>query len=535
MKIRYVVTGIVLGVFTSVPVMALAYFGEQNIGLPFPPFDLFDYLARTLPGSVITFGIDLMINLIRGLNLGSTAETAKAAEQAMALLQFAGLGGLLGGVVGLFARQRLVRQLPMIGLGLGLLLFILFVPVQVSLGFPSAGIVASILWLGLLFGTWGLVLGLLVQGTVQARAEARETTLSRREALYLGASALVAVVAGALGLGSALSRRQPEQAAVPTGDMLLPGETSGPAASPSGEVLAGRIEPAPGTRHEVTANDEFYRIDINTRAPQVDAEQWQLELGGLVNNPMTLTLQEIRSRPSVSQYITLSCISNPIAGDLISTSLWTGLRLKDLLDEAGLSPQAQELFIESTDGFFESVSMEDMMDPRTLLVYEMNGQPLPEEHGYPLRIYIPNRFGMKQPKWIVRMEAIAREGDGYWVERGWSEKAIVRTTSVIDEVTVQKGETETALAGGIAYAGARGISKVEIQIDDGSWTAAELRDPPLSPLTWVQWRHRVTAQPGNHVARVRAYDGEGELQVLEDSPSHPDGATGIHSLPFRTA
>jgi DMSO/TMAO reductase YedYZ molybdopterin-dependent catalytic subunit len=344
----------------------------------------------------------------------------------------------------------------------------------------------------------------------------------------------VALVAGALGLTSALSRRQPEQAAAPTGTMPQPGETSGPAASPSKEVLAGRIEPAPGTRPEVTANDDFYRIDIDTRAPQVDAGRWQLELGGLVNNSMTLTLQEIRSRPSVSQYITLSCISNPIAGDLISTSLFTGLRLKDLLDEAGLSPQAQELFIESTDGFFESVSMEDMMDPRTLLVYEMNGQPLPAEHGYPLRIYIPNRFGMKQPKWIIRMKAIAGEGSGYWVERGWSKEAIVRTTSVIDKVTVQQDGSETALAGGIAYAGARGISKVEIQIDDGPWTAAELRDPPLSPLAWVQWRHRATVQPGDHVARVRAYDGGGKLQVLQSSPSHPDGATGIDSLPFRT-
>jgi hypothetical protein len=141
----------------------------------------------------------------------------------MALLQFAGLGGLLGGVVGLFASQRLVRQLPVIGLGLGLPVFILFLLVQASLGFPSAEIAASILWLGLLFGIWGLVLGLFLQDTVQARAEAPQTTLSRREALYLGASALAAVVAGALGLRSALSRRQPEQAAVPRQDMLRPG------------------------------------------------------------------------------------------------------------------------------------------------------------------------------------------------------------------------------------------------------------------------------------------------------------------------
>jgi DMSO/TMAO reductase YedYZ molybdopterin-dependent catalytic subunit len=298
-------------------------------------------------------------------------------------------------------------------------------------------------------------------------------------------------------------------------------------------VLAERIEPVPGTRPEVTPARDFYRIDINVRTPSVDGGSWQLEIDGLVDQPATLTLEDIRARPAVSQYITLSCISNRIGGDLISTALWTGVRLKDLLDEVGLQPEAEALYIEAEDGFYETVIMDDIMDERTLLVYQMDGQPLPKEHGFPLRIYIPNRYGMKQPKWIVRMEAVAREPLGYWVERGWSETAVMHTTSAIDVVTVESSSNGQSLMGGIAHAGERGISKAEIQVDDGPWREAELRIPPLSPLTWVQWRFEATFPPGQHVARVRAYDGDGELQILEASSSHPDGATGIHSFEFR--
>jgi hypothetical protein len=247
---------------------------------------------------------------------------------------------------------------------------------------------------------------------------------------------------------------------------------------------------------------------------------------------MTLTLDDIRSRPADSEYITLSCISNYIGGDLISTTLFTGIRLKDLLEEAGMQAGAKELHIESVDGFYESVVMEDMMDERTLLVYEMNGEPLPIAHGFPLRIYIANHYGMKQPKWIERMEVIGNEGNGYWVDRGWSKTAFVQTTSVIDNVSVEHTNGDAIHMGGIAYSGDRGISKVEVQIDDSPWMEAELRIPPLSPLTWVQWRYDGPAQTGEHTARVRTYDGDGNEQILTPSDPHPNGATGVDSFTF---
>jgi len=304
---------------------------------------------------------------------------------------------------------------------------------------------------------------------------------------------------------------------------------SGPAASPPGAELEKRIKPVPGTRPELTKTEDFYRIDINLVSPKVDGETWRLKVEGLVDRPLTLSLQDIRSKPGQTQAITLSCISNPVGGDLISTAFLTGVPLKRILEEAGLKAGVREIAIESADGYYESVPLAEAMDDRTLLVYDMNGEPLTAPHGFPLRVYIPGHYGMKQPKWILRLEAIDREGAGYWVDRGWSATAIVRTTSVIDAVAAEARpvETDPVPIGGIAYSGARGISRVEVQVDGGPWEEAELRQPALSPLTWVQWRHYWKAPRGAHTVRVRAYDGEGNLQVTEEHGTFPDGATGI--------
>jgi hypothetical protein len=195
--------------------------------------------------------------------------------------------------------------------------------------------------------------------------------------------------------------------------------------------------------------------------------------------------------------------------------------------------EAKELRIDAADGFYESVDMNDMMDPRTLLVYGMNGQTLPVEHGFPLRIYIPDRYGMKQPKWITKLTAIDNEGPGYWVDRGWSEEARPQIVSVIDTVAVDQETAEGYIPmGGIAWAGDRGIEKVEVQINEEDWNEAVLRKPPLSSLTWVQWRFDWPGNPGRHIVRVRATDGTGTLQTSEEQGVRPNGATGLHSKRF---
>jgi DMSO/TMAO reductase YedYZ molybdopterin-dependent catalytic subunit len=509
--------------------MALSYLGERA-GLPFPPFDLFDWLARVLPGEVLTAGIDALVSLITRLELGPTSEVAKTAEQILALLLFSAIGGLFGGTLGWLGRAAALR-LTTYGLRGGALLFAAFWLVSSSLGVADAPILLIGLWLAVLLIGWGWSLGWMIQHADPALAGDPEAAITRRDFVRIVGGSIVSVSAGSLGLASILRREQaPAPAPIQSSDPLLPVD------SPAAEVLAARIAPAPGTRSEITSIEDFYRIDINTRKPNLDPESWRLELGGLVNSPLSLTIDEIIDMPSISYYHTLSCISNRIGGDLISTTLWTGVPIKNVLDLAGMRSNAQELFIESSDGFYESVPMADLMNERTILAYAMNGMTLPHDHGYPLRIIIPNRYGMKQPKWIVNMEVIDHEGRGYWVERGWSEEAFVRTTSVIDSVAEDAFDEQTGTLpiGGIAYAGANGISRVEVQVDDGPWMDTALRAPALGPMSWVQWRLDWPRQSGRHQFRVRAYDALGQLQLQEDYPVRPNGATGIHELSATT-
>ncbi|MFP4343986.1 MAG: molybdopterin-dependent oxidoreductase [Anaerolineales bacterium] len=546
--------GLALGALTSIPVIALSYLGSRLANLPFIPFNVLDFVTRIVPRLMVIFGIDQLLS--GGQDQQSPTPTPNVGAlsgnlQPLLAILFVVLFGALFGLI-LVTRGRRTekpRRLPLFGLAGGALIWIILVLINNYLSFPPAGALSSILWLGVLCLAWGAALGWLVQRTLFP-VEVEEVDLARRRWLYVGGTGLVALILGGLGLGYFFTGGRTtgqatggETAAdgedlgdpdteVPPLRELVDEEISEAAESPSVDALQGRIEPAPGTRPEITANADFYNIDIVTDPPRLDPASWRVDLKGLVRRPAMLTLSDIQAYPTYAQFITLSCISNTVGGTLISTSKWTGIRLKDLLEDVGLRSGAQELYIEGADGFYESVSMEDMLNPRTLLVYAMNEEPLPYKHGYPLRIYIPNRFGMKQPKWITSMEVIGEEGPGYWVDRGWSPEAIARTTSVIDNVAVDAISDDRLPIGGIAWAGARGVSKVEVQIDDRPWEEAQLRTPALSPLTWVQWRYDWPVESGAHVARVRAYDGSGELQPIEETGRRPDGATGVHTVPF---
>lgn len=530
--------GIALGLISSVPLMAIAYLGNAVSGLSFAPFDLFDWMARVLPGGLITFGIDTMVVTLRALGL-DVSETAKLAEQLMALGNFVVAGGFMGLLVVLLRRRTRLTS-GQAGILSGLPLFALLLLALMSLGI-SGSLLLTVVWLLLLSAGWGAVLAFLVDRVARAAQEAQEPDVARREALLKVAGGSLGLALGAWWLGrlttggtgqAAQSSGASQPLPTPAGTDAARGSEGstavGDAAPPP--TPAGRIEPAPGTRPEVTSNEEFYRIDINTRPPVIDGSSWQLQVAGLFENTQPLAMEDLMAFPVVTQPITLSCISNRIGGDLIGTSYWTGLRLRDLLNELRLQPEAGALFVEAEDGFYETVIAEDMMDERTLLVYGMNGETLPVEHGYPLRIYIPNRYGMKQPKWITRMEAIEAWRPGYWVERGWSQEARPKIISMIDTIAEDAISEGMVPVGGIAWAGDRGIQKVELRVDDGPWEEAQLRKPPLSNLTWVHWRYDWPAQSGRHRFEVRATDGTGQLQIAERSDPHPDGATGYHFL-----
>jgi DMSO/TMAO reductase YedYZ molybdopterin-dependent catalytic subunit len=293
------------------------------------------------------------------------------------------------------------------------------------------------------------------------------------------------------------------------------------------------VKPAAGTRREYTPLEDHYRIDITTIPPVIDGAKWRLEIGGLVERPLVLTLDQIRAYEPLHQFVTLACISNPVGGTLIGTTRWTGVSLQRLLPELRLKPEATHLKLSSADRFYEIVPLETIEnDARVMLAYEWDGVPLETKHGFPLRIYVPDLYGMKQPKWLTSIEATDRWEPGYWVRRGWDETARMKATSVIDTVSVDmmlaQADRDTLIpVGGIAHAGARGVSRVEVRTDGGPWREARLRTP-LSETTWVVWRYDWPFQKGEHTLAVRCFDGRGDPQIVEASPPHPSGASGLH-------
>lgn len=370
-------------------------------------------------------------------------------------------------------------------------------------------------------------------------SENRVEKLNRRQFLItVGAASAVITVAGA-GISTLINsgRQQPE--AVDVAQATL--EANAEAAPPLPNA-ADPVQPAPGTRPEYTPIAQHYRIDIAATPPTIDEAEWTLPITGLVGTELNLTLSDIRSNyEPVDQFITMSCISNRIAGDLIGTTRWTGARFRDVLADAQPAENATHVRITAADGFDETVSLDEIMNDETIILcYAWDGAPLPRRNGFPVRIHLPNRYGMKQPKWITGMELVEGDQDGYWVRRGWSKDAFVRATSVIDTVAVdmmiidEGSDTMTVPVGGIAWASVRRVSKVEVQVDDGEWQEAQLRAPlnnnPDDYRTWVIWRYDWQFAEGNHTFRVRMVDGDGEAQIESEAGVRPDGATGIHSM-----
>jgi len=402
----------------------------------------------------------------------------------------------------------------------------------------SVGPAARAIWVLGTFLIWGVLLGRAQQRLVApevtadvlgaTRAERSVDRIDRRRFLVrLGGTAALITVAGAV-VGELAEARRREAM------MMASAESMRWSATHPLPNANAPVKSAPGTRPEFTPLERHYRIDINTFPPRIDEHQWQLKIAGLVEKPLALTLGDLQKFEPTDQFITLSCISNPVGGDLIGTTRWTGVSLRQLLPDLRLKPGATHLKIRSADDFFEVVSLDAIKaDPRIMLTYAWDGMPLPREHGFPLRIYIPDVYGMKQPKWIESIEATDHWEPGYWVERGWSEVAQMHATSVIDTVAVDMtmiGADHSKLVpiGGIAHAGSRGISIVEVQVDGGPWQEAQLRTP-LSPLTWVVWRYDWPFQPGKHTFTVRCYEGNGTPQVATLSPPEPNGATGLDS------
>ncbi|RPJ31187.1 MAG: hypothetical protein EHM25_03945 [Nitrosopumilales archaeon] len=361
---------------------------------------------------------------------------------------------------------------------------------------------------------------------------------SRSAFLRLIAASAVALPIIYLGIDRLLSRQNEVQELASTTPNLLP---------KTGPPPKGFEDPnlAPLLASEVTPTYLFYRIDINPIVPQVDSKSWNLSIKGLVEKPLTINYDQIKSMPSVEEYVTLECISNKIGGDLISTALWKGVSLSYLLDKAAIKPNVRYVVFRCADGYDVGIPIERSQMEGTILAYDMNYAPLTPKHGFPVRAIVPGLYGMMNPKWLTEIELVDKVYKGYWQRLGWANNAEDNTGSSIlipgDAPARQRfrklDETEDTSYGGkapiagIAFAGDRGISKVEVSNDGGTtWKTAQIKDP-LSQYTWVLWTAGyVPPNKENYSIVVRATDKTGNTQTTEMSPPFPNGATGYHTI-----
>jgi DMSO/TMAO reductase YedYZ molybdopterin-dependent catalytic subunit len=342
---------------------------------------------------------------------------------------------------------------------------------------------------------------------------------------FLGAAALVTAGAAAAGGGAVLLGRSATSARVRE-SVRLPAAAS-PALVPEGV--------APGF---VTTNADFYRVDTALTVPRVDLASWRLTIGGLVDSPVELSFADLLDRPLVERVVTLNCVSNEVGGPYIGTARWLGVPLAPLLREVGLRFGADQLLARSVDGMTIGTPTAALLDGREpLLCVGMNGEPLPLEHGFPVRMLTPGLYGyVGACKWLSELEATTfADVDAYWVERGWSPQGTVKTASRIDRpAPFTRLDAGTVPIAGVAWAQGRGVRAVEVQIDDGPWQPATLLPVP-SVDTWVQWRFDWPASPGSHRLAVRATDGTGAVQPVERVTPFPDGATGRHTITVSVA
>lgn len=280
----------------------------------------------------------------------------------------------------------------------------------------------------------------------------------------------------------------------------------------------------------ITPTSSFYLVSKNFRDPIVVLDGWKLRVHGLVDRELVLGYADLVSLPGASEIVTLQCVSNPVGGRLMSTGRFDGPRLVDLLARASPRPAARHVALRAGDGYAESIPLDELR-PEMLVALRLNGAPLPNRHGFPARILIPGRYGMKGPKWLESIELVERAPDSYWEAKGWNASAIVKTTSRVDEPANGAAVTGPVIRlAGVAFAGLRGISRVEWSDDAGAtWQPADL-EPPISPFSWRLWH--ATWQPGRglYTLMVRATDGNGAIQDSSPANSFPDGSSGLHSI-----
>ncbi|MEP6693404.1 MAG: molybdopterin-dependent oxidoreductase [Chloroflexota bacterium] len=496
-------TGLLVGVLAMFLALDVAFL-VSLVGLPFTPFALGQAIIDVLPGWISIPLIELLHFWAKALLI-------------IGVLALFLLAGAVAGMLAISPRRSDATVLGAVAAPwiLGVILGQLFAGEKIDLG-------TSMVDAGVGLAANALALAYLAPAALARDAEPMQ---SRRRILLGGAAAAAVAALGGLPLSHTIAVAGSRLGNLPSAARhLIQAVTLGPA-DPAIDALAG-ITP------RVTANEDHYTVDTTLVKPRVDIATWKLDVTGAVEMPFALTYDELLDLDAIEQVHTLECISNPTGGELMSTAVWTGVRMRDLLQRARPTAKAYDVVLTSVDGYTDSFPIAKAMEPETLLVYLMNGKTLPQDHGFPVRVLVPNIYGMKNVKWLRSIDVATYDVFGYWQGQGWSDGAIVNTGTRIDVParTIKWSGGEITVAG-VAFAGARGISKVEVSFDGAkTWQVAKL-EAPAGPLTWRRWSAQWTPpNVGTHTLQARSTDGRGDTETPVGRQPFPNGASGYAVL-----
>lgn len=485
----------------------------------YPPSRLADLIRNYTPGGLATKAIEAGVRIAHLTGLKFVEHAALRGLAIFSQLLTVVLGGLTAIAI---ARGTTPVNKSRRGLGAGL--FVLAGACVLALtGGQGLGAITLFTYTAAAFIFAGTATPGSIFSVIDPKVGEGETPLdalrrSRRRFLRRGAAA----TGGLLVAGAVVKKMTGSSKPVPI--VAADEKYKGPGPDPDFKNI-------PGLTPEITHTDDFYNVDIDITKPAVDHRRWKLEIKGLVDNPFALTFPQLQNDFNVVEMAsTLSCISNEVGGDLISTTVWRGIRLKDVLAKAGVNLAAVELIFRSVDGYSDSIPLSKGLEDDTLIAFGMNGEALHRDHGFPARMVIPEVYGMKNVKWLTSIEVADSNYEGYWQKRGWSDVATVKTQSRIDLPSPNSSVPAQSMIAGIAWAGARGISEVEISQDAGkTWRPAVLKRE-LSKNAWRLWATEMTSGKGTHRIKVRATDGKGDTQGARSTRTHPDGASGLDEV-----